>query len=184
VTIAPSPSPPSGGGFNWKVALAGLALIGPLVLILASGFGRDPKLVSNALEGQRAPDFTLVTLDGEPVTLSSLRGPVVLNFWATWCEGCMVEHRDLLAAAERYEGRGVSFYGVLYQDEAPAARRYLKRSGSNYPTLVDETGRVSLDYGVAAVPETFVIRPDGTIAQKFTGSVTVGHLATVLEPLL
>lgn len=180
---APSPSPRS-GGFNWKILAVGLAVVAPIVGVLASSFGRNPKLVSNALEGQRAPDFTLQTLEGETVTLSELDGPVVLNFWATWCEGCLVEHRDLLAAAEYLQPRGVHFYGVLYQDEADAAVRYLKQRGSNYPTVVDTTGRTSLDFGVAAVPETFVIRADGTIAHKFTGAVSAQALTATLEPLL
>lgn len=179
------PAPPAAtGGFNWKVLAIGLVPMLVLLGILASGFGRDPKKVSNALEGRPAADFTLQTLDGQSVTLSELRGPVVLNFWATWCEGCMVEHRDLVAFARDYQPRGVQFYGVLYQDESAKAKQYLQRHGTSYPTLVDGTGRTSLDYGVAAVPETFVIRPDGTIAQKFTGAVTYGRLAEVVEPLL
>ena len=72
---------------NWKVLVVGLALTAPLVGILATGFGTDPRGVSNALEGRDAPVFSMTVLgtDGEKVDLADLRGrPVVLNFWSTW----------------------------------------------------------------------------------------------------
>ena len=69
-------------------------------------------------------------------------------------------------------------------DDPAKARPFLKRNGSIFPTLLDPDGRTSIDYGVAGVPETFVIRADGTIARKFTGPVSFGELAAVLEPLL
>lgn len=184
---APPPGPaipPPPGGFNWKILLAGLLLVLPLVAVLASGFGRDPKGVSNALEGKAAGDFALDTLDGERFHLGSQKGPVVLNFWATWCQPCLQEDDHLQRAAATYGPQGVRFLGVLYQDDPAKARPFLKRNGSIFPTLLDPDGRTSIDYGVAGVPETFVIRADGTIARKFTGPVSFGELAAALEPLL
>lgn len=175
---------PKRGGFNWTVLAAGLVLVAPLVAVLATGFGRDPKGVSDALTGRSAPDFQLVSLDGEPVQLADAPGPVVLNFWATWCQPCLLEHDHLQRAAQAYSARGVRFYGVLYQDEVSKVKPFLKKHGSTYPTLIDPDGRTSIDYGVAGVPETFVIRADGTIAQKFSGPISFGQLAEVLEPLL
>jgi cytochrome c biogenesis protein CcmG/thiol:disulfide interchange protein DsbE len=170
---------------NWKVLAAGLLLVVPLVAVLASGIGNDPKGVSNALEGTPAPDFTLQTMDGEPVTLASLEGrTVVLNFWSTWCQPCKLEHPHLQQAASVYGQKGVVFLGVLYNDEAEKAKPFLKRNGSVYPTLLDPGQRVAIDFGVAGVPETFIITADGQIAQKFSGPVSYQVLAETLEPLL
>jgi cytochrome c biogenesis protein CcmG, thiol:disulfide interchange protein DsbE len=170
---------------NWKVLGGGLLLVGALVAVLASGIGNDPRGESNALEGRMANDFTLKTLDGESISLAGLRGqPVVLNFWSTWCQPCKIEHPHLQQAAKVYSPRGVTFLGVLYNDEAARARPFLKRNGSVFPTLEDPIGRVAIDYGVAGVPETFVIAPDGRIALKLSGPVTYQTLAAILEPLL
>jgi cytochrome c biogenesis protein CcmG, thiol:disulfide interchange protein DsbE len=169
---------------NWKV-LGGLLMVGLLVAVLASGIGNDPRGQSNALEGTIANDFTLVTLDGRSVSLAELRGqPVVLNFWSTWCQPCKIEHPHLQQAAKVYGARGVTFLGVLYNDEAARARPFLQRNGSVFATLEDPGGRVAIDYGVAGVPETFVIAPDGRIALKLSGPVTYQTLAEILEPLL
>ena len=170
---------------NWKVLLAGLLLVVPLILVLASGFGTNPRGSSNALEGRQAPTFSLESLQGDAVNLAAHKGtPVVLNFWSTWCQPCKLEHAHLLEAARTYTRRGVSFYGVLYADDTPTAKAFLKRQGEAYPTLEDPNGRVAIDYGVAGVPETFIIAPDGTIARKFTGPITFPVLAQALEELL
>jgi cytochrome c biogenesis protein CcmG/thiol:disulfide interchange protein DsbE len=170
---------------NWKVLLAGLLLVVPLIGVLASGFGRDPRGVSNQLEGKLAPDFTLTTMEGSPVTRSNLTGaPVVLNFWSTWCQPCRVEHPHLQQAAQVYGARGVRFFGVLYNDTPEAARPFLARNGSLFPTLLDPSQRVAIDFGVAGVPETFILHPDGRIVRKFIGPVSFADLSAVLEPLL
>ena len=170
---------------NWKILAVGAVIVVPLVAVLASGFGKDPRGVSNALEGRKAPDFTLLDLDGQPHRLSDEAGhPVVINYWATWCSPCRQEHPHLLKAAEVYGPRGVAFYGVLYGDEADKARDFLATHGQAFPTLVDEGDRTAIDYGVAGVPEPYVIDANGTIVRKFIGPVSFGELAALLEPML
>ena len=170
---------------NWKVLGAGAAITVPLVALLAAGFGRDPKLKSNALEGREAPNFALQTLDGEPFSLSEAKGhPVVVNFWSTWCQPCKIEHPVLMSAAEAYGPNGVHFVAVLYQDEASKARAFLNRSGSHWPTLEDPGGRTAIAYGVAGVPETFFIDRKGTIVRKVSGPVSQEIMVTTLEQML
>ncbi|MFT5680096.1 MAG: cytochrome c biogenesis protein CcmG/thiol:disulfide interchange protein DsbE [Myxococcota bacterium] len=170
---------------NWPILLVGLALIGGLVVVLATGFGKDPKMVSNALPGKPAPSFSLATLEGDPVSLSDLAGtPTVLNFWSTWCQPCKAEHPHLVAAAQAYKGRGVAFLGVLYNDEPIAARRFLAQNGFGFPTLYDPTQRVVVDYGVTGVPETFIIDATGTVVFKKPGPVVEGELESILEGML
>ena len=170
---------------NWKVLAGGAVITVPLVTLLAAGFGRDPKLRSNALEGREAPSFVLNTLDGKPFSLESARGkPVVVNFWSTWCQPCKVEHPVLMSAAEAYGPNGVHFVAVLYQDDAAKARAFLNRSGSHWPTLEDPGGRTAIAYGVAGVPETFFIDQSGTIVRKVAGPVSQDIMVSTLEQML
>jgi cytochrome c biogenesis protein CcmG/thiol:disulfide interchange protein DsbE len=163
----------------------GMFLTVPALYFLARGFDFDPRDLPDAVVGQVAPGFTRPSLDGYEISLSDLKGgPVVINFWATWCQPCKAEHAHLISTANRFKPKGVAFLGVLYGDEADKATRYLKRAGSAYPTLVDESQSIPIDYGVGGVPETFVVDKDGTIIKKFTGPVTEGELAIVLESLL
>lgn len=171
------------GAVNWKILLGGLILIAPLLWVLYSGFGKDPHALPSTMEGRPAPAFALVDLDGASVSLESLRGrPVVLNFWATWCAPCAVEHPVLLEGARAYAG-DVAFYGVLYGDKAEAARTFLAARGAAYPTLVDEDQSTAIDYGVAGVPETFFIDKEGKIAKKVSGPLSMATLVQTLESL-
>jgi cytochrome c biogenesis protein CcmG/thiol:disulfide interchange protein DsbE len=167
---------------NWKVLAVGAVLVVPLVWILAKGFGHNPRAIPTTTIGAPAADFALTSLDGERVQLSKLKGkPVVLNFWSTWCGPCVHEHPLLQAAAQ--QNPDIVFLGVLYGDEPARAKDYLKRAGSAYPTLVDDSQRIVVDYGVAGVPETFFIDADGTIVHKVSGAVSQGQLLAALEAL-
>ena len=170
---------------NWRVLTVGAVVTVPLIALLSAGFGRDPKLISNELEGRKAPTFNLTTLDGDPFSLESARGmPVVVNFWSTWCQPCKIEHPVLMGAAESYGPAGVQFVAVLYQDDASKARAFLNRSGSHWPTLEDPGGKTAIAYGVAGVPETFFIDKTGTIIRKVAGPVSQEVMVTTLEQML
>lgn len=170
---------------NWKILAAGALVVVPLVWVLAEGFGRDPRALPSVLEGTEAPGFSLTTLEGEVVSLDSLRGsPVVLNFWATWCVPCLQEHPVLLQGASRYKGRGVVFLGLLYGDEPEKATAYLEKHGAAYPTLLDPGQRTAIDYGVGGVPETFFLDREGRIVRKVSGPLSPDVLFGTLEALL
>ncbi len=129
-----------------------------------------------------APGFALTTLDGETVDLASLAGkPLVLNFWATWCQPCALEHPNLLAGARR--NPGVVFLGVLYGDTPEKAKWYLERAGSAYPTLVDPGQRTAMDYGVGGVPETFFIDREGRIVNKLAQPLSAAELQRQVEAI-
>lgn len=161
------------------------ALVGPLAFVLGFGFSRDPNVVPSALIDRPAPSFTLVALDGSTLNSESLRGrPVVINFWASWCLECKTEHPVLIDGHRRYGDR-VAFVGVLYQDRPDDARAYLTLMGdSGYPNLIDNDGRLALDFGVNGVPETFFIDAGGLVRYKQWGALTDKVLVTQLRPLL
>lgn len=171
---------------NWKVLAVGALLIIPLVWVLAMGFGKDPRALPNVLEGKQAPGFALQTMDGDRIIdLAELRGkPVVVNFYSSWCVPCAQEHPWLVKVAPSFQERGVTFLGVIYNDEPVKVKAFLRRYGEAYPTLIDPAQRTAMDYGVAGVPETFLIDAEGRIARKFTGPVVPDQFLAALEALL
>lgn len=177
----PPPATPKApkGQVNWTIIGLGLAVVVPMLVLFKVSFGNDPHAVPSVLEDKSAPPFAGVDLDNQPWSLAALKGkPVVLNFWSTWCGPCKQEHAVLQEAARRHPE--VQFLGVIYSDDPDACRRYLERAGTSYDHLIDDAGRIAIDYGVAGVPETFFIHPDGTIVHKQVGPVS----APLLEGLL
>jgi cytochrome c biogenesis protein CcmG/thiol:disulfide interchange protein DsbE len=166
---------------NRTVLLVGAVVVIPLLAFLAIGFRFDPHAIESPLVGQPAPPFALVGLDGERIELAALAGrPVVINFWATWCQPCVVEHPMLLEAARLYEGR-VHFLGIVYQDDADLIRRFLAERGAWGPSLLDPGSRVAVEYGVYGAPETFVIDSEGRVVRKITGMLSWDSLIGALE---
>jgi cytochrome c biogenesis protein CcmG/thiol:disulfide interchange protein DsbE len=181
---------------NWKRSAIAAAAAVPLIALLGFGLTRDPKIIPSPLPGRDAPDFALQvfapgdtatrlspTALADTVRLAALRGEVVvLNFWASWCAGCGVEHEALVSVAQRYEGQGVRFIGVLYNDRPEMGLRWIRRmGGQNYPSLLDDGSRTAIDYGLYGVPETFIIGPEGRVAYKHAGPVTAQLLIDKIE---
>ena len=114
------------------------------------------------------------------------QGKVTLvNIFASWCVPCHDEHPALMKLAHdaSLQAKGVRIAGINYKDEAPNARKFLAEDGNPYGMIgVDKPGRASIDWGVYGVPETFVVRGDGTIAYKFIGPLSEETLRTVLMP--
>jgi len=124
--------------------------------------------------GSVAPAFTLRRLEGTGrVSLASYRGkPVVLNFWASWCEPCKGEAAVLQRDWTRYRGRGVVFLGVDYHDLAPDARKFVSAHALTFPMLEDGSGSVTGSYGIHQVPETYVLNRQGRIVAHLAGPIT------------
>ena len=151
------------------VALAAVAgLLGLLVWRLTHQ-SKPPKI------GGPAPGFSLKRVDSSgTLALASLRGkPVVLNFWASWCEPCKGEAKMLEQAWQRYKSKGVVFVGVDYHDVTGDARRFLERHDITYPTVQDGSGMTADRYGVSAVPETYFIDRRGRlVGVHIIGTIT------------
>ncbi len=135
----------------------------------------NPRGVPSALLGRAPPDFALPPIEatGLPALASAdLRGlerPVLVNFWASWCVPCIIEHPQLMALHRA----GVPVLGVNYKDKAADAQAFLTRHGNPFRRLgADEPGRVAIDWGVYGVPESYVIARDGTVRWRWAGPIT------------
>lgn len=179
---------------NWRPALIAGLLALPLIALFAFGLGTNPRDIPPTIPGKPAPDFALQVMPTEAVAesdttwvrLADLRGQVVvLNFWASWCVPCRIEHPELVRAARAYGRRGVEFFGILHKDDPQSARSWLAEMGGHvYPTLLDPGARVAIDYGLRGVPETVVIGRDGVVAFKWIGPITMDILAREIDRAL
>lgn len=172
----------------WAPRLLTLAVslaVFALLALLVWGLGRratNVGLTSTPLRD--APSFTLELLNGGSFSLAQVRGqPVIVNFWASWCIPCEDEAQVLQATSVQYRGR-VQFVGVDVQDSEPDAQRFLSRFGVNYPNGRDRNGSISIDYGMAGVPETYFIQSDGRIRRKWAGPLNATQLHTFVQELL
>jgi cytochrome c biogenesis protein CcmG/thiol:disulfide interchange protein DsbE len=145
----------------------------PIGWLLFTGFSLDPRAVASPLIGQPAPSWTYTTLDGEQLSSADLAGrPYVVNFWASWCAPCVDEHPVLATAWDEHADE-LAIIGVLYSDSAANAQGFLDRYGrTGYPTLLDESGALAIDFGVVGPPETFFVDADGIVRDKQTGPLT------------
>lgn len=148
----------------------------PLVALLALGglfyffaLRHDPKYQPQTLVGREVPDLTLPTLsEGTPVSLrrAAAEGPVVVNFFASWCAPCEIEHPILM----ELKGRNVRVIGIAYKDAPPNTQALLTRLGNPYAqALVDRDGRAGVEFGVTGVPETYVVARGGKVVRKVAG---------------
>jgi cytochrome c biogenesis protein CcmG/thiol:disulfide interchange protein DsbE len=174
-------------------------MLAPLGLAVAGGAGfyamlrglgtgsYDPRGVPSALLGKPAPAFALPPLAESSLPalsnadLADLPAPVLVNFWASWCVPCIVEHPQLM----RLSRDGVAVFGVNYKDKAGDAAAFLTRHGNPFRRLGrDEPGRVAIDWGVYGVPETYLLDRKGIIRWRWPGPVTPEVLEQDIRPLL
>ena len=137
--------------------------------------------------GTPAPALRLPGLDGGQVDLAALRGrPVVVNFWASWCDPCVREFPLLRQAAAGHRRDRLTVVGVLSGDSPAAARPFLRRNNATWPIALDPNAATATAWGAVGLPHTYFIRPDGTLASHQLGELTQAsldrQLAQILEP--
>ena len=172
------------------MAVKPLVLLPPAVFALIAGlflggmFRDDPDGLPSTMVGQPAPALALDKL-GEYDTFTSealAQGKVKLvNYWASWCAPCRIEHPVLMQIA----ATGIPVYGVNYKDDPTKALAFLAELGNPYSALgADTSGRNALEWGVYGVPETFVIDGEGTVVLRFAGPVTAEIFEKRIRPAI
>ena len=133
-----------------------------------------------------AAKFVLTSYAGEPMSLEAHRGRVVVvNFWASWCMPACYEEAPVLERNWRaYRDKGVVVLGVDIQDKPEAARKFIDQFSLTFPNALDPAGKVSVDYGVYGVPETYVVDRKGTILYRHVGPVTPAAVTANLMPVI
>jgi cytochrome c biogenesis protein CcmG/thiol:disulfide interchange protein DsbE len=167
-----------------------LLFLAPVVAFLAllglffAGLQKDPTILPSMMIGKPAPQFALAPVRPGDVglTTADLKGePVLLNYYASWCVACRVEHPMLL----RLHEQGVVIHGVDWKDEAAKGNDWLVQRGDPYVKVGnDESGRTGIDMGVSGVPETFVIDRAGRVRYRQVGPITDDDWNRTIQPLL
>ena len=172
----------AGRGARWHKRL--LAIVPAVVLIglLVYGFLAE----ADRSGPRRLPDFELPLVGGGTITDEDLAGgPVVLNFWASWCGPCRLEAPALQAAAERYSSQGVRFVGVVVLDSEEAAVGFIEEFGITYENVLDTQGVISDElFDFFGLPRTYFLRSDGSLlAESSTRKVGSRGEADILGPI-
>ena len=165
-----------------------LPILAFLALVAIMSWGllvrEDRDALPSAFLSKPAPEFSIPHMTGDgTLTAADLKGdgPVVLNFWASWCAPCRVEHPELM----QLQAMGVRVIGINYKDDDAKAQAFLDQLGNPFEAIGDDDkGRAAIEFGVVALPETFVIDGDGTIVYKHTGPINPGELDEKVWPAI
>src|SRR3990172_7651973 len=162
---------------RWEILMLVSLVTGILWTVVSrvqSAVGAPLSSSPSPREGFLAPDFTLDTLDGKKVTLSELRGKIVLiNLWATWCPPCRAEMPALENAYEQYKDSGVVILGlnVTNQDSEKDIPLFIDEFGLTFPILLDRDGSVSALYQLRGLPTTYFVNREGIIRTVVVGGL-------------
>jgi cytochrome c biogenesis protein CcmG/thiol:disulfide interchange protein DsbE len=169
------------------VALAVAVVAGALFVFLALGKTNKGDAVSTYLLDKPAPAVVSTTLDGRPFDLSRRKGSwVVLNFFNSTCVPCKAEHDDLVRFAAQQQAlgaEGAELYTVINADSDDAVRAWFAERGGDWPVVKDDDGAIAAAFGVAKVPETWIIDPAGTIVVRYAGQTTFESLSGEMQKL-
>jgi peroxiredoxin len=158
--------------------VVGAIMVGLVALLATRGVADGP---NSRIVGQAAPDFRGGTIDGGTFNLAQHRGEwVVVNFFATWCTPCRIEHPQMKEFVERHQGDPVQLVSVAFDDQPDAIREFFAEQGGDWPVLAADTGRIALDYGVQTVPESYVVAPSGQVVGRAEG-VTADDLDAIID---
>lgn len=179
-TTTPSPDTPRvlsrrSGRLVVTVCAAVFVVVAAFVILLATRDTSPGVIIGSGIVGEQAPAVVGDTIDGEAFDLDDQRGRwVVVNFFASWCVGCIQEHPELVEFSQRHAGAGDATVVSIAFDDTPAnVVEFFERNGGEWPVLAEGVGSIGPSYGVTALPETYIVAPNGRVVRKLTGAAGV-----------
>jgi len=155
-----------------------------LAIIMFIGLGRDnPNELPSQMVGREAPNLTIIPLSDLPfLDETDLKAPniKIVNFWASWCAPCRVEHPNI----QQLSDLGFIVHGINYKDTSSQALQFLDTLGNPYESIGSDEGRTGLDWGLYGVPETFIIDKNGKVILRQAGPITNRIMTNEILPLL
>lgn len=174
----------SSGHTARRAAIGFAVVVAALLVVLVVAFTRDTEQAQTPLLFEPAPEITSTTYDGDQFVLSRRKGSwVVLNFFNSTCVPCKREHPELVKFEEGQRAlgaRGAELYTIVNDDSEEAVRAFFEEFGGSWPIVRDDDARIAVDYGIAKVPETWLISPTGIVVQRFAGQVNAELLGTAI----
>ncbi len=160
------------------VALVAAVAVVLLIVLFATAPTDPDRQGADPLDDRPAPAINATDTAGRPFHIDDYRGHwLVVNFFATWCTPCKIEHPELVAFSRAHSTKGdAAVVSIAYDDEAPAIADFFKKNGGDWPVISKNTAGISLAYGVVKLPESFLVDTCGTVVHKFVGGVTAAGI--------
>lgn len=167
------------------IVAAVAVLMAGLFVMLASADPARNRAAATPLLDRPAPDAVGELADGTPFDLARRKGSwVVVNFFTSTCIPCQREHPELIAFVDQQRAldlNGAEFYTIVVDDDRAAVERFFEIEGGDWPIVYDPDGRFAVAFGVAQVPETWIIDPNGFVRGRLISEVTAEFLSQQLQ---
>ncbi len=163
-----------------------LAVAAVICLIAALGLLyfalNTPSPSLSGLTGSPAPDFSLPSLNGQDINLEELRGkPVLINFWAIWCDPCLVEMPLLEETSQKYSANGLVIIGINQGDSFADVKDFAQEEDLSFPILVDQNESLGRLYSLSGYPTSVFVDRDGIIRALYLGEIPRAQLEANLR---
>ncbi len=136
------------------------------------------------VEGDKAPDFTLTTLDGKQMSFADLKGkPIMINFWGTWCPPCKSEMPAIQEAYVSNKHKGFQVVSVNIHENALPVGNFASQYGLTFPILLDKDKDVVKLYKIGPIPSSFFINRDGVIVHRVEGPLQISQLQFYIDQI-
>lgn len=180
-TSAASGPPVRSRSVQFAAIAVGIVLL-LLVALLITRKNSDDRATESPVVGKQAPALAGKAVIGQPFDIGTNDRWLVVNFFATWCAPCVNEHPELRAfSAEHAKDGKARVVSVVYRQATAEVRKFFERRGGDWNVVDSANGRTSLDWGVAQIPETFLVAPSGIVVERFTGEITRRQLDDAID---
>jgi cytochrome c biogenesis protein CcmG/thiol:disulfide interchange protein DsbE len=153
------------------------AVVALLVVLLITRQPAGDQSSASPIVGKRAPALEGTPIQGKRFVVAANDRWLLVNFFATWCTPCVAEHPELRAFSEEHQSDGKArVVSVVYGDKPAQVRKFFGEHKGTWTVLDSDDGRTALDWGVAKVPESFLVSPTGVVLERFSGGVTRDQL--------